>query len=190
MALVVAFVGFTLAKVDHGYNRDDWKNWVDGDGDCQNTRHEVLISKSLEPVSLTPDGCKVISGLWIDPYTGERFVDASAVSIDHVVSLKEAHLSGGAGWSAEEKRDYGNDLDNPKHLAVVGVKINSIKGASDPVQWMPPDESRHCDYLKAWKSVKDKWGLLMDSEEKRVVLNGLKDCPDSSAVGGDEEPVQ
>ncbi|MEX1198246.1 MAG: hypothetical protein WEB57_10340 [Pseudohongiellaceae bacterium] len=29
------------------YNRDDWEHWEDFDQDCQNTRHELLISRSL-----------------------------------------------------------------------------------------------------------------------------------------------
>ena len=48
------------------YDRDDWGGWIDADGDCQNTRAEILIRDSQVPPTL--EGCRVVAGLWELPY--------------------------------------------------------------------------------------------------------------------------
>ncbi len=52
------------------YVRADWKHWVDLDSDCQDTRQEVLLD-SASNAELDSEGCKVLSGNWVDPYSGD-----------------------------------------------------------------------------------------------------------------------
>ena len=68
------------------YDRADWGDWIDADDNCRNTRHEVLAEESVEPVSYRTDRqCRVATGRWIGPYTGQTFVDPSSLDVDHVV---------------------------------------------------------------------------------------------------------
>ena len=91
------------------YNRDDWNHWIDENGDCQNTRHEVLIEESFESVTYTNDtNCSVSTGKWFDNYTGQYYYNASEIEIDHFIPLKNAHQSGGFNWSSTKKEEFAN----------------------------------------------------------------------------------
>ena len=92
--VVSEFTGFT------DYVRDDYTGggWPDSDGDCQSDRHEILIEESLVEPTLDADGCRVLSGLWIDAYDGTTYTEADQVTIDHFVPLAAAHRAGGWEW--------------------------------------------------------------------------------------------
>lgn len=162
------------------YNRDDYmRRWRDADGDCQDTRQEVLIAESEVPVEFaTNQRCKVVAGEWHDPFTGRTFTDPSKLDIDHMVPLKEAHSSGAANWPNERKRAYANDLEHPHTLIAVERGANRSKGSRDPADWMPPNEDFRCRYLGIWVEVKEMWGLAMDPEERTLVRSSLEDCGD------------
>ena len=167
------------------YNRKDYRHWIDEDRDCQNTRNEVLIQESLNPVSFkTSKGCKVSSGRWLGSFTGQTFNNPKQLDIDHLVPLKEAHDSGAHAWSKSKKRDYANDMSHPDHLIAVSARANRSKGAKDPSEWMPPDQSYWRQYAEAWTGIKIRWGLTADSSEISV----LQDVLGSSAQMPEQAP--
>lgn len=159
------------------YDRKEWHpRWRDSDGDCQNTRHEVLAEESLVPVTLSPDGCRVIAGKWFDPYSGKIFTDPRELDIDHLVPLKEAHISGGSDWSTERKRRYANDLSSPATLLAVSSSENRKKGARDPARWPLPNHPYRCEYVRLWKEIKARWGLRSDAAEKKSIEDTERRC--------------
>ena len=152
------------------YNRKDWKHWVDGDKNGLDTRQEVLIAENIAPDSLTvyDSTGKIVEGLWVCPYTGDSITNPRKLDIDHLVPLKEAHISGGITWSKEKKEAFANELfysDN--HLMAVSAKANRSKGAKDPSKWMP--SINKCWYINSWIEIKKRWALEMDIEEEAFI---------------------
>ncbi len=153
------------------YDRDEWGGWVDLDGDCLNTRHEVLIEESLsEPVL---EDCKVVSGLWVDPWTGNSFDEAGQLDIDHHVPLANVHRSGGSGSDAGRRCEFSSDFAN---LNAVSRTVNHTKGIQGPDEWCPPDDASHCEYAKQWEVVKTKYELSMTESEHQAVTEMLDTC--------------
>jgi hypothetical protein len=152
------------------YERDGWPHWRDSDRDCQNTRNEVLIAESLEPVVFADGrGCKVLRGLWKCPYTGHVFREPRGLDIDHLVPLKNAHASGGHRWTRKQRTAYANDLSDQDHLVAVAASANRAKSAQSPDLWLPRERRAWCWYARAWRRVKARWGLSMrDAERARV----------------------
>ena len=152
------------------YDRDLYGGWLDADGDCQDTRQEILISQGSN-VRLNGSGCRVADGIWHGPYTGERFTDPGDLHIDHVVPLAEAHESGAAEWDHQRKRRFAND---PVNLRAVEAGENMSKGRRDPAQWLP-DHGR-CAYIDQWAKIKIKHGLTMDAREREAVNRVEANC--------------
>ena len=156
------------------YDRSDWPHWSDDDGDCQNTRHELLLATSETPVGFkTVNECNVLIGSWYDPYSGETLTDSIALDLDHVVPLKWAHGRGGHKWSRELKKQFANDPDN---LLLVQASLNRQKGAKGPDEWMPPNQTYRCEYLRHFNAVMYKYRLEYIPSEKRIVDRMLQAC--------------
>ena len=156
------------------YNRRDWPHWVDDDRDCQNARAEALIAASTVPVKFRrSEGCVVSNGSWFDPYTGSTFTQAGELDIDHIIPLKEAHISGGDVWTREQRRTFAND---PENLIVVSASENREKGAKDPAQWLPDTIGYRCEYVKLWSHVKTKYSLTVDAQEERAINAVISNC--------------
>lgn len=164
------------------YDRAKFQDWIDANGDCQNTRAEVLISESRVAVSYTSSSrCYVRSGKWVSKWDGRTWTNPSDVDIDHHVALAEAWGSGARGWTTTDRHRYANDLYYP-NLNAITDNLNSSKGASDPAQWLPPLASSRCLYAIYWVQVKYRWRLTMDSAERSKLSSILSGTCGSRTV--------
>ena len=95
----------------------------------------------------------------------------AGIDIDHVVSLKDAHHSGGDLWSPDRKSRFANDRQN---LVPSCSEINRSKGASLPLNFIARADdgsgiefdftkSNICKYLKKYKEVKVKYQLSFNT---------------------------
>ena len=160
------------------YNREEWNSWIDEDGDCQNTRHEVLQLESYVNVIFTNTSkCYVQSGRWFDPYNGEFVYFASDLDIDHFVPLYNVHNSGGWQWSEAKKTKFANNIDDPDILIAVLSTTNRDKSASSPDQWKPENEKYWCEYAYDWIRIKYEWGLTATQSEWSALINMIAACP-------------
>jgi len=157
-----------------GYDRDAWPHWRDPDGDCRDTRAEVLIRTSHVPVTYKHTRrCVVASGLWIDPYTGESFRDASRLDIDHLVPLRHAHGHGARDWDRERRAAFANDPDN---LTPVSASANRSKGAAGPADWLPDNQGYWCEYGQRWSRIKREYELSLTRAVRRPLERLRHSC--------------
>ena len=150
---------------------------TDEDGDCLRARDEVLMRDSLvQPVlQRNSNGCviKVVGGEWLSWYDNVRTKDPQDLQIDHLVSKKQAWVSGASEWNKEKLERFGNDLGYPGSLIAVTTKMNGTgeKGSKDPSEWLPPENK--CKFSQNYVAVKYRWGLAIDNAELQVLTDQL-----------------
>lgn len=81
---------------------------------------------------------------------------------DHLVSLSEAHASGGCTWTASRKREFASDVTN---MFLMPAAVNHQKHHHDPTEWRPANVGMWRKYAVEWIRVKRKWNLNFDAIE-------------------------
>jgi hypothetical protein len=162
----------------NSYSRESFRHWSrandfgwDAPQDSCDAREAALLrdGENVEAGS----GCKVTSGSWYDPYTDQTFTDPSDIDTDHIVALANAWRSGASSWTDEERERYAND---PDVLLSVEDNANQAKGDKGPEAWKPPNEEVWCDYAERWTSIKDKYDLSVNPDEKAALEEMLGTC--------------
>lgn len=152
-------------------------SWTDEDGDCQNTRAEVLIQESLSVLGFrSSSNCVVDNGEWLDPYTNNLYYFANELDVDHVVPLYNAWQSGAYLWNDFKREDFANYMIFEDHLIAVDKYQNRQKGAKDPSEWMPANSDFHCEYVAIWIEIKYLWELTITSSEYKFLDTVISSC--------------
>lgn len=171
------------------YNRDEWNHWITaGSNSCWNVREAVLFDeaekgslvlkdKGGNTVSSESSACSIVSGKWIDPYTGVTFTDPAKLDIDHMIPLGYAAKHGGQAWDAKKKEKYANDMSYNNHLIAASAGANRAKSDQGPSQWKPANTAYHCQYAVNWITVSKNYNLTIDSADANALKQMLATCP-------------
>ncbi|KAF8966799.1 hypothetical protein BDZ97DRAFT_1806513 [Flammula alnicola] len=154
------------------YARTKFKTWDIISGTCD-TREIVLKRDGTNVV--TNSACTATSGTWLSPYDNVATTLASDLDIDHLVPLKEAWISGARDWTAARREAFANDLTRPQLVAVTD-NLHQLKEDIDVANWLPPQRSYVCIYVRAWVTVKHHYSLTIDSAEKTALTSLLANC--------------
>ena len=166
-----------------GYARAQFgPTWADVDRNGCDTRNDILKRDLTNEVfKEKTNGCTVLSGTLVDPFSGEiiNFAQgaktSSDVQIDHSVALSNAWQTGAFKLTPEQRKAFAND---PLNLLAVKGKLNSQKGDGDAATWLPPLKSYRCDYVSRQIAVKVKYKLWFTAPEKEAMIRILKTCPE------------
>ena len=153
------------------YKRSYFGGWADSDGDCQNTRHELLQELSTALMTFTDNTCRVLTGRWLDPYTGKTFKKSADIDIDHLVPLYWAWEHGAFNWSRDKRVRFAND---PMNLFAVQKSVNREKSANGPLKWLPPNIAFRCGYIVRFERIIKIYDLSLSHFENES-FKDLKD---------------
>lgn len=167
-----------------GYSRAMFgKAWADVDGNGCDTRNDTL-ARHLTDVVLAADGCTVLTGVLVDPYTGAtvaftRGARPQPVQIDHVVALHDAWHRGADTWTPERRLAFANDPSN-----LLPTTLNSSKGDREPAalvdatdKWQPSPEGE-CRYARRYVLVGAEHLLASPGSADELALGSiLQGCP-------------
>jgi hypothetical protein len=165
-----------------GYTRAQFgPAWADVDRNGCDTRNDILTRDLTQIIYREgTQNCIVLSGVLVDPFSGESIAftrgvsTSSEVQIDHNVALSDAWQKGAQKLSAETRKAFAND---PLNLIAVKGRLNSQKGDGDAATWLPPLKSYRCAYVARQIAVKAKYSLWVTLAEKNAMTSILSKCP-------------
>lgn len=191
-----------LPQGERGKNQFEqtWGPWefgmIDHDGDCQDSRQELLIEKSLVPVTFTDpqEMCEVATGLWEDAFTKDRwddpnvFVVVSNVPPENVyqnVNLWHPHVV--RHYIDVPKEHYVPDrkfsskfggVELGKNLRLVSTATKADRAGHGPDEWRPDNRQHWCEYAHEWIHDKYMWRIDTPQPEADALIEMLDTCED------------
>jgi hypothetical protein len=157
----------------HDQPRDS-PEWIDVDGDCQNTATEVLIARSTDELKFSNKRmCKVTTGAWDCFFTQKRMTSLKEIEVTPLVPFANAYASGASQWNETRQREFMNDPDS---LIIVERGSALARGDYGPDVWLPIKATARCAYLTKWREIKNRWDLTATEAESIALTIAIGAC--------------
>ncbi|WP_435271148.1 HNH endonuclease family protein [Streptomyces sp. 1222.5] len=156
-----------------GYARDKFDIWSSQPGGW--TTRQAVLARDGKDVKDKPSSCQPESGSWYSAYDDTTVTEVAKATIDHMVPLAEAWRSGADTWTADQRKDFGNDLKDPQ-LLIASESSNTSKSDSGPADWKPTNHAFWCVYAKDYTHIKSVWKLTTTDKEKSALASMLDTC--------------
>lgn len=173
----------TAASKD-GYSREKFYNGWPSVESCS-LRQRIIRRDFGESAALDDDNCTVISGRFIEPYSGESYAYdskdeiSSEIQIDHIVALSDAWQKGAQKLDKDTRYKIATD---PINLIAVDSTANRQKSDGDASEWLPENVAFRCEYVARQISVKYKYQLWVTRAERDAMAEVLEACPEQRTV--------
>ena len=146
---------------------------------CDSVNYVYL--RDLTQVQRDPTSCSVAAGALFDPYTATwvwyirgKTAALNQVTLDHVVSLSDAWVTGASAWAQGELTGFYND---PLDLMATATTNVASKADKDAAGWLPANPQGRCIYAITQVAVKFKYQLWVTAAEKSALQKVLTSCP-------------
>lgn len=157
-----------------GYERSQFGDGWSTVSGC--TTRNIILNRDIKD-AVVDDECRVVSGVLIDPYSGETIQftkeKSSEVQIDHVVALSDAWQKGAQLLTKQQRVQLAND---PLELLAVSGAQNQAKSDGDAATWLPKNKAFRCEYVTRQIEVKAKYALWVTQAEKDAIVGVLQSC--------------
>ena len=165
-----------------GYKRTEfYDSWPNVDG-C-NLRQRIIKREVGSNAKL--NGCDVVAGTFVEPYTGEtreyktKAEFSKNIQIDHIVALSDAWQKGAQKLTKDKRYELATD---PLNLVAADSSANQQKSDGDAATWLPKNKAFRCRYVDRQVSVQKKYSLWVTQAEHDAIARVLSTCPDEKIV--------
>ncbi len=128
-----------------------------------NNKNNVLLQ--LYRLGLSADEAKVYLALLEEPMSHLGIARRTGVNRSKVYRIADELEK--RGLITENQDETGKQLlaNDPANLFAVQASVNRDKGASGPLEWLPPAAGFHCQYVTRFIRVAKTYQLVLSTDE-------------------------